>query len=212
LPWILGAAVLALLLLAGAAVAVRHAWSDRTSTTAANSPAVPAPTVAPDTGNPGASPPDAPSTGAPPAPSGSAPADPTSRSWLAATNAYCRNTTDPALKKAAPLAATDPATYFNRIAAINRELDNLLRKDPPSGLRVQTGQVASDWDRMATLFDQAATAVRQNNRSGAAQLIAQGEVANRLGNDQATQIGLRDCADAGGIGVTGGPTAPGATV
>lgn len=133
-------------------------------------------------------------------------------SWLAATNAYCRSTTDPQIKEASPLSATDLAAYLTRIAAINRDLNTVLRKDPPSSLRVQVERVASDWDRMTTLFDQAATALGRNDRAAAARLVAQGDAANQLGNELATRIGLQDCADAGAIGATASASAPGITV
>lgn len=219
LPWILGGvAVVACLVLVAASLAVMRRGPDRTAAAGAPSPVATQPPSAspepssPETGSPGGGSPDPSSTSTAPGPSSSGKVDAATASWLSATNAYCRGTTDPALKKVSPLSDTDPATYLTRVAAINRQLDTLLRKNPPSGLRAQVEQVASDWDRMATLFDQAAEAVRRNDRTGAGQLVAQADVANRRGNDLATRIGLRDCAQAGAIGVTTTPTVPGPTV
>lgn len=220
LLWIIGAAVAAAcLLVVTGALALRHGGSDRAATQGApSSGATPAPsnpseTRSPDdtaTGDasPGASSPGPSSTSTAPGPGTSGKVDAATASWLSATNAYCRGTTDPALKKASAVAETDPATYLTRVAAINRELDTLLRKNPPAGLRTQVTQVASDWDRMATLFDQAATAVRRGDRAVAGQLVGQANLANRHGNDLAITIGLRDCAEAGGIGVTATPSGP----
>ena len=72
--------------------------------------------------------------------------------------------------------------------------------------------VASAWDQMASLMDQAATALRANDRTGAARLLDQSDAANQRGNDLANQIGLQDCADAGGIGGTTGPSGGGPTI
>jgi hypothetical protein len=211
LPWIIGAVVVTVvLLLAGVSVVAWHGLSAGTSTTASGTPSAGAPTApgstSPDTGTPGGSP-GTPSGGATPGPTG--PPDAATTSWLTATNAYCRNTTDPDLKRVAPLATADPATYFTRVAAINRQLDTLLRKNPPAGLRPQVEQVASAWDQMSSLMERAATAVGNNDRAGAAQLLAQADAANQHGNDLATGIGLQDCADAGGIGVTTSPSGGG---
>jgi hypothetical protein len=214
LPWIIGAVAAAVvLLLAGVSVAAWHRLSAGTNTTASGTPAAGTPTTpgstSPDTGTPRGSP-GATSGGTTPGPTGHT--DAATTSWLAATNAYCRNTTDPDLKRAAPLATADPVTYFTRVAAINRQLDTLLRKNPPAGLRPQVEQIASAWDQMASLMDQAATAVRNNDRAGAARLLDQADTANQHGNDLASRIGLQDCADAGGIGVTAGPSGGGPTI
>jgi hypothetical protein len=210
LPWIVAAVTVgAILVFGGTSLALWYAWPGRTTTTSAQAPSqAPASTTAPDTAS-SASPespsavPSSPGTysdGTSPDPAGAGAADGATSSWLAATNAYCRTTTDPAIKKASPLATTDLAAYFARVAAINREVDMVLRKDPPSGLRTQVEQVASNWDRMATFFDQAAAALRKNDRAGAKAAAAQGDAANQLGNDLASRIGLQDCAQAGGIG------------
>ncbi len=217
LPWIVAVVTVgAILVLGGTSLALWYGWQGRTTTTSAQTPVqAPASTTAPGTASP-ASPdsasaapdsasaaPSSPGTsadGTSPSPGGAGAADRATSSWLAATNAYCRTTTDPAIKKASPLSTTDLAAYFARIAAINREVDTVLRKDPPSGLRAQVEQVASNWDRMATFFDQAAAALRKNDLSGAKAAAAQGDAANQLGNDLASRIGLQDCAQAGAIG------------
>jgi hypothetical protein len=212
--WIIGAvAAVMVLLLVGVSVAAWQRLSAGTNTTASGTPTAGTPTApgstSPDTGTPPGSP-GATSGGATPGPT--SPPDAASTSWLTATNAYCRSTTDPDLKRVAPLATTDAATYFTRVAAINRQLDTFLRKNPPTGLRPQVEQVASAWDQMASLMDQAATALRGNDRTGAARLLDQSDTANQRGNDLANQIGLQDCADAGGIGVTTGPSGGGPTI
>ena len=58
-------------------------------------------------------------------------------------------------------------------------------------------------------MDQAATAVRSNDPAGATRLLNQADAANQRGNDLASRIGLQDCADAGGIGGTAGPSGGG---
>ena len=195
LPWILGAvAGVLVLVLTGVGLAVWSPWSKTSdpipARTSPSSPADPSSSSEP----------------------GGAAADPANQSWLLATNAYCRGTTDPELKAASPLSKTDPATYFERNAAITRELDTLLRKNPPAGLRSQVEEIATHWDEMADLLDQAAAAIRDGDRTTATQLLDESDTANQLGNDLAKQIGLPDCADAGGIGVTPSPTGPGTSV
>jgi hypothetical protein len=195
------------LVLAGAAFVIGSPWSGRSApATAQASPSAPAPTTEPGTAAPAS--PISPGTASDePTLTGQPTGAPATRSWLAATNAYCRSTTDPALKKAR--SKGDSAAYFARTAAINRELDAVLRKNPPRGLRSQVERIAAHWDRMADLLDQAAAAVRRDDPSGAMQLVDESNAANQLGNDLATRIGLLDCAQAGAIGMAESPSGPG---
>ena len=213
LPWVLGALAGAMVLvLAGGAFVVWSPWSGRSGpTTAPASPPAPAPPTDPGTAAP-ASPTSAGTASDVPIPTAQATGGPATRSWLSATNAYCRSTTDPALKSASAQTKDDPAAHFARAAAINRELDAVLRKNPPHDLRPQVEQITSHWDRMADLLDQAAAAMRRHDSSGVSQLLDQSDAANQLGNDLATRIGLPDCAQAGAIGVPKRPSGPGATV
>jgi len=153
-------------------------------------------TQAPTPGGPGASG-RTPSAGVP---SGSA------GEWLSAQNAYCRNTVDPAIKAAGADPNSDAAAFFTRMAAINRELDNRLRQATPSSVKTDVDEIAADWDRMATLYERAAAAVRSGNRAEALRDASQAQDANQAGNDLALKVGLADCANAGGIGDSPSPS------
>jgi hypothetical protein len=206
-PMIVAAGV-AVLILAGlvAGALVWHPWSD---SAADRAPDAGAPFPAPSADGPtdpapsAAAPTDpTPSTDAPtrPAPSGGTAQ---TRAWLAAANAYCRNTTDPELKKVRPLIATDPAGYFSEAAKINRRLDAFLRKDVPAPLRADVASITASWDELATLYEQAAKAGAGGDLTAADDLVARAMVSNEKGNLVARRIGLPDCADAGGLGGSG---------
>ena len=214
--WIAGGAAVLLLAVLLAVLLAWRPWSG--SPAAAPIQASPAPT-APAAGGPssGDTAPRSegapPTSAAPPATSGApgasgpsaAPSGPAGE-WLAAQNAYCRNTVDPAIKAAAADPNSDAATFFTQMAAINRELDRRLRQAPPSSLKADVNRIADDWDKMAALDDQAAAAAQAGNRAEALRLANQGQVANQAGNDLAIKIGLPDCAAAGGIGDSNSPS------
>ena len=209
--WIAGGAAVLLVAL----VLVWRPWSGNpVAAPVQASPAPTAPAGGPSSGDTapqsGAAPP---TSAAPPATSGAPRASGPSAvqggpvgEWLAAQNAYCRNTVDPAIKAAAADPNSDAATFFTQMAAINRELDRRLRQAPPSTLKADVNRIADDWDTMATLDDQAAAAAQAGNRAEALRLANQGQVANQAGNDLAIKIGLPDCAAAGGIGDSNSPS------
>jgi hypothetical protein len=198
--------------LAGVAATFATSGDDRE----ASAPVVPAPSFGPPSGGatgdpaPGLSPRATPA----PAPRVPSPTSEAALAYVAKANAYCRTTTDPALKAAEPLSQTDPARYLRAAAKANRELDAELRKDVPRDLRSTVAQITKNWDALSEGYEKAAEAFEAGDAATFSQLLAQAQDANAVGNDLAQQIGMGDCADAGGLGGTNGgssPTAPGVT-
>lgn len=134
------------------------------------------------------------------------------RAWLAASNAYCRKTLDPAVKRLLPLAEVDPVLFLTRFAAVNRQADAYLRKAPPSSLAADVKAMTGHWDDLAAHLDKAAVAFRAGDTDTAQQEWDLGQVANQKGNAIANRIGLPDCAEAGGIGVSKSPSPSGLTI
>ncbi|WP_088314443.1 hypothetical protein [Kineosporia sp. R_H_3] len=157
-----------------------------------------------------------PDGGATPAPVPTEPALPpqalesaAAKAYVKRANAYCRATTDPALKKAFAYADSDPERFLTEAARINRELDTYLRKDVPDEISDNVAGITKDWDTFAAEYEKGAKAYVAGDLETAGQRLAAGEAANRDGNAKARQIGLSDCADAGGLG--GGPAGGGAS-
>lgn len=147
-----------------------------------------------------------------PAPRVPSPTSAAGKAYVDQANAYCRSTTDPGLKAAAPLGQSDPAEYLRESAKVNRALDDHLRKDVPKELSSTVAQITKSWDRLSEYYEKAADAFEAGDAQAFQQHLGTAQDANELGNDLAKQIGMSDCADAGGLGGTGGgqPT-PGVT-
>lgn len=190
------AAVL-VLLLAGALVVWRP-WSqgsDRATTAVRPPSAVPtAPAGADPRGSQGSSGGQSVGPTAPPQGGGDA------KAWIAGINTYCRVTVDPALKAAKALNKSDYPRSLELFAAANRDLDTLMRRDPPDSVKQQVMQIADNWDALADYYEQAAAALHKGDKARALALIEKGNAVNTLGNDLAIQIGLPDCANAGSLG------------
>lgn len=131
------------------------------------------------------------------------------KAYVKRANAFCRATTDPALKKAFAYADSDPERFLTEAARINRELDTYLRKDVPDEISDNVAGITKDWDTFASEYEKGAKAYVAGDLEAAGQRLTAGEAANRDGNAKARQIGLSDCADAGGLG--GGPAGGGAS-
>ncbi len=138
---------------------------------------------------------------------GAAAGDP--QAWIRTTNAHCRSTVDPAYKAAAEqYRETDSIAYFTQMATITRDLNQVLGQGQPASLAAQVRQIIDAWGAMASEYEQMVQALEAQDVARAKEAYERSEGANARGNAVAKQIGLPDCADAGGIGVTPAPRPP----
>jgi hypothetical protein len=205
---ILGVTAALVVAVVAAALSIWQPWDGGSSVAVPD----PLPSITRDAPNPV----PAPDGGATPAPAPTEPALPkitlktaAAKAYVEKANAFCRATTDPELKKAFAYADSDPERLFTEAARINRELGTYLRKNVPDEISGNVAGITKDWDTVATAYERGAKAYVAGDLESAGQELAAGEAANRDGNAKARQIGLSDCADAGGLG--GGPAGGGAS-
>ncbi|MDQ1287212.1 MAG: hypothetical protein QG622_777 [Actinomycetota bacterium] len=141
-----------------------------------------------------------------PTPSATASKEP----WAVRINGYCR-IVDRQLK-AIPEAETanGQVVWLQLTAGVIRNMNKRLRgMEVPAAKRQDYDAMMTAWERVPISYDQAAEAVRKQDKNAVRTAMDQAERENDKGNAIANELGLTDCAGAGGLGnSTGASSSP----
>lgn len=128
----------------------------------------------------------------------------TSADWRRVMNGYCRRTLDPAFKAAtggsSNLPATAIPTVLPALASAQGAADRYLEAVAiPGEMAGAVRHMISSWDRMVLSYVTAATAYGSGDLEKAQTTARAGNAANLDANAVANELGLSDCAGAGGL-------------
>jgi hypothetical protein len=138
-----------------------------------------------------------------PAPSGPGPSGPVTQppaGWTIPVNAYCREADRQLKAVPAPKSDAEQASTLHQLASIVRAMNTRLHgMTVPADQKAAYDAMMSSWEEVPGGYDEAAAAAEKGDANAYQLAMARSSAANDEGNSIAHQIGLGDCADAGGL-------------